>query len=116
MVLFATVMLFGVFIASLAQVLLKKSAQQEHESGIREYLNWMVILGYAMMFLATLCSVFAYRVVPISLAMVLDATGYIFVTIFGFVFFKERVTGRRFLALVLIISGILVYALLGQEI
>ena len=113
MILHAAVMLLGVFIASLAQVLLKKSAQRQDGSRIREYLNWMVILGYAMMLSATLCSVFAYRVVPISLAVVLDAAGYIFVTIFGFVFFKEQVTGRRFLALTLIISGILVYALLG---
>lgn len=112
MILHAAVMLLGVFVASLAQVLLKKSAKKQYEKRIKEYLNWMVMLGYAMMLFSTLCSVFAYKVIPISLAMVLDTTGYIFVTIFGFVFFKERITKFRFLALVLIISGILVYSLL----
>ena len=109
----AAVMVFGVFIASLAQVLLKKSAQAGHENTIREYMNARVILGYGMMIFATFCSVFAYRMVPISLGMVLDATGYIFVTFFGFYIFKETVTKRRFVALTLVVSGILVYAFFG---
>ncbi len=113
MLLYASVMVFGVFIASVAQVLLKKSALDHHESILDEYLNKKVIIGYAMMLFATICSVLAYRVIPISLAMVLDATGYIFITIFGYFIFKENVTRRRFLALCFIISGIFVYAILG---
>ena len=113
MIVHAAIMLFGVFIASFAQVLLKKSSQVAYKTPLHEYLNWMVILGYLMMFAASLCTIVSYRVIPISLAMILDAAGYIFVTIFGFVFFKENVTKRRFAALVLIISGIMVYAIWG---
>ena len=113
MVLHGLIMVLGVFMASVAQVLLKKSAQKKYVSVIWEYLNWRVILGYSMMLFATLCSVFAYKVIPISLAMVLDATGYIFVTLFGIIIFKEIVTRKRLFALMLILSGIVVYSVLG---
>ena len=109
----AVVMVLGVFIASVSQVLLKKSAQYTYRDRFGEYLNWRVILAYGMMLSATLCSVYAYRVVPISLGMALDSSGYIFVTLFGLFIFKEAVTKRRFIALVLIIVGISLYALIG---
>lgn len=107
------VMFFGVFVASLAQVLLKTAAMKTYENGIREYLNARVIVGYGMMLLCTLCAIYAYRVIPISLGTVLDATGYIYVTLFGYFIFKERVNAKRVVALVLIVAGIAVYALIG---
>lgn len=109
----AAVLLFGVFVAAAAQVLLKKSASVPYKNKWKEYLNWRVAAGYGMMLASTLFSVYAYRVIPISLGGVLDASGYIFVTVFGVVFFHERVTKQRFIALVLIISGVLVYAVWG---
>ena len=81
------VMLFGVFVASVAQVLLKTAAMKTYESRIREYLNARVIVGYGMMLFCTLCAIYAYHVIPISLGTVLDATGYIYVTLFGYFVF-----------------------------
>ncbi len=52
----------------------------------------------------------AYRVVPLSFGPVLEATSYIYVTIFGVVFFKERITKKKLLALVLILLGIVIYS------
>lgn len=112
-VLHSLIMVAGVFIASLAQVLLKSSALKEHNSIIKEYLNWRVIVGYGMMFISTIFSVYAYKVIPISLAVLLDSTGYIFVTCFGLLFLKEKVTKQRLFALILILLGIGIYALLG---
>ena len=110
---YAAIMVLGVFIASVAQVLLKKSSQHEYASRIHEYINWCVIVGYGMMVVSTMCTVFAYRVIPISFGMVLDSTGYVFVAIFGFVFFHEYINKRRLFALSLIISGIVIYAFWG---
>lgn len=109
----AIVLLAGVFVASAAQVLLKKSAFIPYENKLKEYFNWRVVVGYGMMLASTLFSVYAYRVIPISLGVVLDAAGYIFVALFGVKFFHERITKQRSIALLLIISGILVYAALG---
>lgn len=109
----AGVMLFGVFVASVAQVLLKSAAMKTYESRIKEYLNIRVIVGYGMMLFCTLCAIYAYRAIPISMGTVLDATGYIYVTLFGYIIFKEKINSRRIAALILIVAGIAVYALLG---
>lgn len=108
---YAAFALFGVFISGISQVLLKKSAGRQYSSAIREYLNPFVIVAYALFFGATLLSVYAYKGIPLSMGPILDATGYIYVTIFGITIFHERLNRRRVLALALIILGIVVYSL-----
>ena len=108
---YALFALFGVFISGISQVLLKKSAGRQYSSAIREYLNPLVIVAYAMFFGATLLSVYAYKGIPLSMGPILDATGYIYVTIFGITIFHEKLNARRVLARALIILGIVVYSL-----
>lgn len=100
--------LFGTLISAISQVLLKKAALRTYPSKIREYLNPIVITAYLIFVIATLCSVIAYRGVPLSLGPVLEATSYIYVTIFGVKFFHEKVNKLKILALILIIVGIIV--------
>lgn len=102
---------FGVFVSAIAQVMLKKSAQEQHESVLGEYLNFRVIIAYAIFFSATLLSVLSYRGIPLSMGPLLDATGYLYVTIFGVTIFHEKMTKKRFAALALIVCGIAVYSL-----
>lgn len=113
MILHAAIMVVGVFIASVAQVLLKKEAMISHESRIKEYLNLRVVVAYGMMLASTLFSVLAFRVIPISLGGILDSFGYLFVTFFGYTIFKEKITKERVIALIMIVSGIIVYAIAG---
>ena len=113
LIIYASFMLLGVFISSVAQVLLKKESMKPHESVIQEYLNAPVIIAYVIFFGATFLSIYAYRVVPLSMGAILEATGYIYVTIFGVVIFKEKLNGMKLTALGLILAGIAVYALLG---
>ncbi len=98
------------FVSAVAQVLLKK-ALVEHDRVIDEYLNARVVVAYLMMFASTLMLVFALRVIPVSAAPVIEATSYVYVTIFGVVIFKERVNRRKTAALALILLGIFIYAL-----
>lgn len=102
---------FGVFVSAIAQVMLKKSAQEQHESVLGEYLNFRVIFAYAIFFSATLLSVLSYRGIPLSMGPLLDATGYLYVTIFGVTIFHEKMTKKRLVALALIVCGIAVYSL-----
>lgn len=111
MIAYAGVYLFGVFISAISQVLLKKEALKEHGSVIREYLNPSVIFAYALFFSATLMSVFAYKMIPLSLGPILEATSYIYVVAFGALFFKEKITKKKVAALMLIVSGICVYSI-----
>lgn len=105
-VFFSCVMIIAVFISSVSQVLLKKSAQRTYSSRIREYLNPLVIVAYMMFFGCTLMSIYAFRGVRLLYFPVLESSGYIFVTVFSYLFFKERLTKRQILGLALIIVGI----------
>lgn len=109
MAVYVGVFLFSVFISSVSQVMLKKSAEKQYSNKIREYLNVPVILAYGIFFLSTLITMVAYRYVPLSLGAVLSSSGYIFVTILGAVFLKEKVTRRRMAGLALILLGILLF-------
>ena len=104
-------MLLGVFISSLSQTLLKKSANEKHDTFLKEYLNAKVATAYGMFLSSTLISIYALRVIPLSLCSILDAFGYVFITITSAMVFNEQVTLKRVFALLLIISGTVVYVL-----
>lgn len=110
LVLYSGILLLGTFIASVSQMILKKAAQKEYPSKIAEYLNFPVIFAYTLFVLTTFMCIFAYRVVPLSFGPVLESTSYIYVTIFGVLFFKEKITKKKLAALALILVGIAVYA------
>lgn len=113
LLLYAGLLLFGVFLSAVSQVMLKKAALKTYPSKIREYLNPLVILAYVIFVGTTLISVYAYRVVPLSLGPILEATSYIYVTIFGVTIFREAINVNKICGLLLILAGIGVYALLG---
>ena len=81
LLIYSGIMLVGVLISSVSQILLKISAGKTYPSKLREYLNPHVIIGYGMFFGCTLISMLALKVVPLSMQPVLEATGYIFVSI-----------------------------------
>ena len=113
--LYALVLLLGVFISAIAQVILKKAASKHYGSFVKEYLNVPVISAYLIFVLSTFMSIFAYKEVPLSLGPVLEATSYIYVTIFGVKIFGEKVGKRKLIALFLIIGGIIIYSVGAVE-
>lgn len=113
MALSAGVLLISVFVSAVSQVMLKKAALRTYDSPMKEYLNPLVICAYILFIGCTLLTVLAYQGIPLSWGPVLEATSYLYVTLFGVWFFKEHVGARKVFALVLILSGIAVYALFG---
>lgn len=107
---YAGVLLLSTFLASISQVMLKKSALKQYDSPLKEYLNPLVVFAYALFVGTTLLTMLAYRGIPLSLGPVLEASGYLYVTAFGVLVFKERMTPRKLLALALIVAGIGIYA------
>ena len=61
----------------------------------------------------TFLSILAYKGIPLSMGPILEATSYIYVTIFGVVIFKEKMNLKKVVALGMIIVGIVVYAIAG---
>ena len=111
--LYSCVLLLGVFISAMSQVMLKKAAMKKHDSVIKEYLNALVIFAYVLFVGTTFLSILAYKGIPLSMGPILEATSYIYVTIFGVVIFKEKMNLKKVVALGMIIVGIVVYAIAG---
>ena len=91
--------LFSTFLASVSQVLLKKAALREHKSLLAEYTDWRVLLGYGLFVGCTLLTMLAYKGVPLNVGPVLEATGYLYVTVFGVTIFHEKMNPRKVAAL-----------------
>lgn len=111
MIQYIFILLFGTFLSSISQVMLKKAALRTYTTKWEEYLNPLVICAYAIFFVTTLMCICAYKHIPLSMGPVLEATSYIYITVFGVVLFREKLNTKKFLALGLILSGILVYSL-----
>ena len=110
-ILFALIFLFGVFISSISQIILKKAALKQYDSKIKEYMNPRVIFAYIIFFAATLCSIMAYKVIPLSLGPILESAGYIFVAFMSWLFLKEKISKQKMLGLSIIVIGIIIYSL-----
>lgn len=111
---FVVLLLIGVFVSSISQVFLKKASLRTYDNKLSEYLNPMVVFAYILFFCATLLNVFAYKGIDVSLGPVLEATSYIYVTIFSVIIFKEKLNTEKLLALILILVGILAYSYLDK--
>ena len=109
MIFYIAILIFSVFISAFSQVLLKKSALKTYSSFLREYLNIYVIPAYAIYFLAVFLDLLALRKVPVSFVPVAEASSYVFVLIFGKIFFDEQFSKRKILAMILIMTGIVVF-------
>ena len=105
------IFLGSVLVASISQIMLKKSADRKYDRWIDEYLNFRVIFAYGLFFLSSLLTGYAYKFVPLSLGPVLEASGYVFVSVMGYFILKEKIGKRKFLGLVVIIAGIVIFNL-----
>ena len=105
-------MLVAQLMASVSQLLLKKSADREYSSWIRSYLNVLVVSGYALLVVSMFLSIVSYGGMPYMYVVIIEPVSYILVMLLSRIFFKERLTGRKLMGMTLIMCGILVFYLL----
>ena len=110
-ILFSLIFVISVFIATISQVLLKKSALKHYKNKFKEYLNLQVIFAYCLFFICTLITVSCYKKVPLSFGPILESSGYVFVSILGFFFLGERFSKKKILGMLIIIFGIFIFSL-----
>ena len=108
---YAILFVFNVLLAVGAQVLLKNSANKNHVSIIKEYLNPLVLSAYCIFVLNTLVSIYCYKFLELKQGGVLQMFSYIFVLVLDRLIFKQRITSKRLIGMLLILSGILVFYL-----
>lgn len=111
LVIYSLIMVCGTLISAVSQIMLKKSAQKQYPSKLKEYINPLVIIAYVLFFGTTLISMYALKVVPLSMSPILEANGYIFVAVLSYILLKEKMTRRQLAGMALIICGIVVYSL-----
>lgn len=109
--LYSIFLLVGVFISAISQVMLKKAALKKYNNVVKEYLNPLVIFAYVLFVGTTFLSILAYRGIPLSMGPILEATSYIYVTIFGVRIFGEKINKKKIMSLSLIVMGIIIYSL-----
>ena len=105
------VLLFSVFISSVSQILLKKAANRTYETPLKEYLNPLVVGAYGLFFCSVILTMLALKYVPLSMSPILESTGYIFVSVMGYIFLKERFTRRKLCGFALILAGVIIFNL-----
>lgn len=105
------IFLVSVFISSVSQIVLKKSANRKYKNKLREYLNFPVIMSYSLFFASSLLTVLAYKGVPLSKGPILEATGYIWVAVLGRIFLGENLKREKVFGMVMIIVGILLFSM-----
>ncbi len=102
---------FSVTIASLSQLLLKKSATKKYDSFLREYLNPYVIAGYGLLFLSMFLTVLAFRGMDYKNGPVIESLGYVLVLLLSRIFFGERLTKKKIAGTICILIGIMIFYL-----
>ena len=107
---FYALALFNVFVAAVAQMLLKKAAITTHKSFIKEYLNPWVIGGYSLMVFSLVSNVYVLsQGVLLKELGTIEAASYLFVPVLAFVCFREKINLRKVAAIALILVGVVVF-------
>ena len=103
------ILVISVLIASISQIILKKGAQKEYSSIIREYLNPFVIVGYGLMVVSTILTIFAFTGLDYKNGPIIESIGYLFVMVLSNILLKEKITKRKIVGNALILMGIFVF-------
>jgi multidrug transporter EmrE-like cation transporter len=105
------IMLLGVLMGGVSQILLKKSAGKSYTKWYQAYLNPYVIIAYTIFVLSTVCTVLAYRVVPLSMSPLWTSASYIAVTAMSYLILKERPNRKKLTGIAIITVGIIIFCL-----
>jgi drug/metabolite transporter (DMT)-like permease len=101
----------NVLFAACAQVLLKTSANKKYDRKIKEYLNPYVLTGYSIFVINTMVTIYCYTGLELKQGGILQMLSYIYVLILGRIFLKEKITARKFIGMIIIMAGIVVFYL-----
>jgi drug/metabolite transporter (DMT)-like permease len=109
MLIYEIAIIFACILIATAQILFKKflpNFELKIASIISVLLSPKIILGLFLYFLALLIYLYSLTKLQLNLAYPLLSFSFIFVTIFSFVFLKEKFTIKRLFGILLIILGV----------
>lgn len=98
--------LFTPMVSAGSQLMLKFAADDPRYTGLRFYLNPLVIGAYLLFFGCMVLNVFALQTLDLTVASVLEASGFLYVMVLGRLFLRERITARKLIGNAMIVAGI----------
>ena len=104
-------LVLAVLVSSVSQIILKKSASKTYNSIFKEYFNLYVITGYGLMVVSTVLVILGLKGVPYKNEPIIESLGYIFVMILSNLILGEKITKKKIIGNLLILSGIIIYYL-----
>ena len=104
-------LVLAVLVSSVSQIILKKSASKTYNSIFREYFNLYVITGYGLMVVSTVLVILGLKGVPYKNEPIIESLGYIFVMVLSNLVLGEKITKKKIIGNLLILSGIIIYYL-----
>ena len=108
---YVCLLILAVLVSSISQIILKKSASKTYNSIFREYFNLYVITGYGLMVVSTVLVILGLRGVSYKNEPIIESLGYIFVMILSNLILGEKITKKKIIGNLLILSGIIIYYL-----
>lgn len=102
--------ILAVFASACAQMLLKKAANTKYENFYRQYFNACVIGGYSIFAIAMLVNIYAMnKGVQLKEVSVIESLGYLFVPCLSWMFFQEKISWRKAVAILVVMIGVFVF-------
>lgn len=97
--------IISIILASFSQIILKKGSKEKNI-----FINKYTIVGYLLMLISTLFTLYGYKGVQLSLSQILQSLSFIFVAILSKVFLNEKISRKTIIGICLIIVGIIIYS------
>lgn len=105
------IFVLSVFIASISQILLKKSANNNSDNKLKEYLNKYVIIAYGLLFISTILTMYAYKQLNLSIGVIIESISYIIITVLSYFILKEKITKNKLIGIFMIMIGIAIFSI-----
>ena len=100
----------GAVLTAIGQVLMKSGARASvGRPWIRSYLNARTLGAYVILFVTTLLNTYAFRRLPLRVAVIVLPATFLFVGLSSFALFKERFSRAQMAGACAIILGIALY-------
>lgn len=102
--------ILSVLSATGAQMLLKQGSRKSYPTFWRQYLNPWVIGGYGIMGASLLLNIFCLsHGVQVKEVSIIESLSYLFVPMFSWMVFKERITWKKAGAIAVIMLGVVFF-------
>lgn len=111
MIKYYIIALISGMLSSFSQILLKKSAQKEKDSVIKEYVNIYVIGGYAITALCMVLTIIALKGMPFKYSAVLESLTYLYIMILSRLLLDEKLTKNKIVGNIFIVIGVIIFSL-----